>query len=176
MHTHRRSLLFIVPVVLVLVACRPQVQWTEFSSTKGRFSVSMPGTPETDHETEYYPGAGEIGFFIYSLRTASVEYDVVHSDFPDEYMQKMSADQFLDRARDEVLERFSGRLDAEKKILLASKHPGRELEITVEEENISIQSRMYLVGQRIYYVMVAMPTFAPEREDAARFLNSFKVR
>jgi hypothetical protein len=176
MQTQRVSSLFIVAVVLLLSACAPQVDWKEFSSTKGRFSVLMPGSPTADHDTEDYPGAGEIGLFSYILRAPSAEYAVIHSDFPNTFIQKMSADQFLDMARDEILLRFGGWLASEKKVMLDNKHPGRELEMTVEEEHITVLSRLYVVGQRIYYVMVAMPSTAMSVQDAARFLNSFKLR
>jgi len=173
-HSTRFSLLFAVAVLLS--ACAPQVEWKEFSSSKGRFSVSMPGSPTVDHDTEEYPGAGEIGLFSYILSTRDAEYGVIHSDFPDEFMQKHSADQFLDMARDEVLYRFGGELAVEKRIMLANKHPGRELQINIEEENITVFSRLYAVRQRIYYVMVALPYNVGSVENAIRFLDSFKVR
>jgi hypothetical protein len=174
MQTIRRTTLFILPLVVLLSACLSQVEWKAFSSTKGRFAVSMPGAPTADHDVEDYGDAGKIGIFSYVLDLPSAQYAVIHADFPADFVQRMGTDQMLITAREEALAQFEGVLLDEKDITLTSKYPGREQRITVEGV-ITVRSRLYLVGQRIYYVMVAMPNRSFSAYDAQRFLDSFTL-
>lgn len=60
---------------------------------------------------------------------------------------------------------------------LAGKHPGREAELNVQRPvAMTVKSRMYLVGKRLFQLMVIVPAIASEPdEDVERFLGSLKL-
>jgi hypothetical protein len=53
-------------------------------------------------------------------------------------------------------------------------YPGREVE--GEMHGIIYQSRVYLVGQRLYLLIVWIPSNKTGIENAMKFLESFKIK
>lgn len=80
------------PTVVSVQAKQPvqlaQLQWREFSSPEGSFTVLMPGTPTkktTSVGGEFLSIDGHL--FTVSLDNNSVTYGVFYADFPSEFTQ-----------------------------------------------------------------------------------------
>jgi hypothetical protein len=79
----------------------------------------------------------------------------------------------LDNARDVTVAILKGKLKAEKSIKFAG-YPGREIQIETPKLGI-YRARVYVVGKRLYQVVVLGPEkFALSRESS-RYLDSFKL-
>jgi hypothetical protein len=88
----------------------------------------------------------------------------------------MDRDQFLDAARDGMVEEQGARVTNETTIQLDYTYPGREVafEGSLGNKRFSGRSRIFLVEQRLYQLMILGEQAAVDEEDADRFLLSFE--
>jgi hypothetical protein len=148
-------------------------EWTDYTSTTGRFTVRFPAK-ETDvqHEDnppQPIPGVGELksGMAGVEFPTKNVEYTVVFADHAPQEVAA-GADAVLDAARD-ALAGFGGKATGETKIKLAgTNYPGRAF--TADAPQGKAQCRLFLVKNRLYQL-----TAIGKPEDAKTFFDSFKV-
>jgi len=80
----------------------------------------------------------------------------------------------LDNARDVVIAAPKGRLTSERSLPLQKKYPGRELEIDAQGET-RIRTRLYVVENRLYQLMVVGSSAWVMSKDALRFFESFQL-
>jgi hypothetical protein len=149
--------------------------WTEFSSTDGAFSVLMPGTPTEQTQTQDTDW-GPIEVHMFTVEQGDVAYLVGYNVFPAAVIQAVSPAQLLDSARDGQVETVKGTLLSEEVITLDA-NPGRDLEIQVEGEDgtSSLRSRLFLVGDRLYQLVVAGPKGQSTSSNTIKFLDSFEL-
>jgi hypothetical protein len=146
--------------------------WKEFVSKEGKFKVLMPGTPkESEAETESDFGKGVL--HMNSLAASGMMFAANYSDFPTE-VKKVPLKQIYDSSRDGAVANMEGKLAKEKDIKLGD-HPGREVLIDVAGGKRLFRARVYLVGQRLYQVVVFGTKEAATSKDADKFLDSFKL-
>lgn len=165
----RRSLL---PLLLAFtVLCGFTLAWKEFRSTEGRFSVSMPGTPEV--ETREVPSdLGPLSTHVFTATEKSIPYVVAYTDYPvDSPDAEMSAT-ILNGARDGVVKSLGATVVKEKEIQLDG-HPGKDLEMT--SGPLRLRAKIYLVGVRLYQVLSVAPKAGKVPKSVDRFLASFKL-
>ena len=67
---------------------------------------------------------------------------------------------------------IEGKVVSEKPLPLGS-HPGRELQ--VENAELAMRIRLYLVDRRLYKVVASWPKSRVFSVDDERFLNSFRL-
>lgn len=158
-------------MALAVFGCMQTATFTEFVSEEGGFSVSMPGTPTEETNTSS-SAAGDIDMHMFSLRSGGNAYLVGYSDYPPDLLEGIEPDDLLDFARDGAVS--GGTLVSEAPITLNG-HPGRDLTVETSEEGMKIYIRMYLVGNRLYQVIVSTRD-GDLTEDMSDFLDSFKLR
>lgn len=164
----RRTMLAVI--ALFIFGCLQNATFTEFVSEEGGFSVSMPGTPT--EETQSIPTeAGDIEIHMFSIESGSTAYLVGYSDYPPDVIEIVDSDMLLDSARDGAV--GDGALLSEKSITLGD-YPGRELTVETSDEGIMVYARVYLVGNRLYQVVVSTGDDALT-EEMRGFLDSFKL-
>lgn len=147
--------------------------WQEFSSPEGNFAVLMPGSPSHEiKQVKTVLGALDMHLFSRELRNRTA-YIVVYSDYP-EIITSASADKVLDGGRDGAVANSKGRLINEQYITLDGGHAGREITIEVPDKG-TLKVRAYLVGRRLYQIMVASPKDLADSEENIAFLRSFKL-
>jgi hypothetical protein len=143
---------------------------TEYSSSAGKFKVQMPGDPraqgnETSETATFSRPNGE-------YRASFMELSIADHESVEQ------VEKLLDQFRDGGLRGVDGKLTAEKKIKLADKHPGREVRADVVGERGKkgiMRARIYLVGKRLYSVMVVGTSEVADSAGATRFLDSFQL-
>jgi hypothetical protein len=75
-----------------------------------------------------------------------------------------------------MLRNGNATLSSEKKISLPGGHHGREILANLNDKKGQIRARVYLVGSRMYQVMVmGIPGFV-SAPDADTFLSSFELK
>ncbi len=111
-------------------------------------------------------------------RAAGGSYFVQKSEFATNLITG-TEDTQLDAERDEFARQYGGTPSGEKKVTLGGALPGREFTIRGKPKGelgiITVRVREYLVGKKIYAVLV---TSMPNRElpdDTDRFLGSLKL-
>ncbi len=146
----------------------------QFSSTAGRFTVILPGTPTTSSQqinvgNDTPPQQVPLYEFAVSTDNDNIAYMVFYNDYPAGYATD-GAPAVLARARDAI---------AEGKTLLTDTAidyngvPGRAFTVH-GPDGFGYDIRQYLDGQRLYQVMIVTSSgYTAKYRDA--FMNSFKL-
>lgn len=146
----------------------------EFTSTKGGFSVLMPGQPTEEIEpANPQKGSGEFRQFIAEGEGGKVAYGISYVDFPnfDQQLNATEVNKLLNTARDGALR--GGRLIKERTIALDN-YPGREIELE-SYEGFRTKARFYWVSPRLYILMAAASTKEAFPQEGDRVLDSFRL-
>ena len=185
------TLLFGLLVALNLSGCQSQVRsvtvtesnettlknWERFVSPDGDFAMMFPQKPVESQYSMESP-AGRLVIHSYKYFGAA-SYFLSYTDYPapiDRPENKKT--EALDHAREGGLRAVNGRLLSQSDISING-HPGRL--IVVDSPNGGpdgslIRNKVYLVGNRLYSMQVAIPKGAQLIDTAAeKFLDSFEL-
>ena len=153
-----------------VVGC--QKPMTEFTSPEYKFKASFPGAPKQQEKTQV-----GLKFKVYSTEARDGAYMIMVSDMPippnepDEELQAR-----LDSAQDGAVQGAGGTLKTSTKITLDGKYPGREFSARITQPaDGQVRVRIYIVGTRVYQVMVIGTDSYATAAEADAFLNSFKL-
>lgn len=147
-----------------------QPDWIEFSPQDGGFSITMPDKPSQQtlpHKTEN----GQTSSPLYELTKGAFKYVITYMDYPFS-VEGNERDKLLDMGAEAGITNVGGKVVSNTPISLGS-YPGRE--VKGEMQGVLYRSRVYLVGQRLYLLIVWMPSNKTNPENAAKFLESFKL-
>jgi hypothetical protein len=149
--------------------------WKEFTSGEGRFSILLPRTPRQTTETVDTP-VGEIDEHSFTVIHGNITYIVSYSDYPQNVLSTGDPQAILDSFSDSAVTSIEGRLLSERSISLNG-YLGRELKIKIADDpdTTIAQIRIYLVGNRLYYIYTLAPEDRASSPSVDRFLNSFKL-
>lgn len=147
-----------------------EVEWKEFVSKEGGFSVLFPGTPTVKHM------ASESGMISHEFLAPTVNNEIAFTlqyyEIPKNADPKKVAE-FLNIFRDQFLR--AGALRSEKRISLGGT-PGKELIIDFTRIAASSQVRLYQTKKCIYCLMCMIsPSGAEFPKVAGKFFDSFKL-
>lgn len=135
------------------------------------FNVKMPGQPQVQRQKVTIP-AGEVSTAAYSLQTPEgVIYSISTADYPEKIVASRPPEAFLNEGRDGLANQLKGTVSNEEAITLDG-YPGKSY--TVSSQNGELRARNYLVGPRLYTMIVLYnPSIgAPAAED---FLGSLQL-
>jgi hypothetical protein len=146
-----------------------------FISKAGRFSVLLPGKP-AEKTAKVQAGGQDAELHIFSATADSRSHVVTYSDYPAGVVGA-DKEKFLAGVVERNVERLkAGKLTANEKVSLGKgKHPGRDVRVELPDKKRLYRARVYLVGDRLYQVVVLGPTDAVKGKEADDFLNSFAV-
>lgn len=176
-----RKKVFIFAVLALIfnaIGCGQKAEWKEFSSDAGNFSVQMPGTPVEKTEPVNVEKLGTINMVTYTLEQKDGVYMAVYNDYPYGLFEQTTPDNVLDGARNGAVRKVQdGKLVSEQKIELDG-NPGRDIVAEGTQQNTAfvIKARIYLVKYRLYQAMAITLKDQTSSIDAAKFLNSFKLK
>jgi hypothetical protein len=157
---------------LVIFACNiaqaagQTIEWAKFSSPEGRFSIQLPGRPVLDEQSKN-TSTGIVVMHFFTARSEGGVFVVAYADYA---ISDTKAE--LDANRDSFLKGMKATLVSESDIKLEG-NPGREIKAT--RDQLSIRSRIYLVGKRYYQAIAITPATLPGDVEADRFLTSFQL-
>ncbi len=152
-----------------------QSVWRSFQDPAGKFTVLMPGQPQQRRQQQQ-TRLGTLEIYTFAVEQPGLSAHLVtYTDFPPRFIQSADPNDLLDNGRDEVIRRVQGQLLSEERITLGGS-PGRELKLRAPGELI-IHSRIYLVNQRLYQLIVVTPeSKAPNLSGSIRgFFQSFRL-
>ena len=150
-----------------------QPQWQQIGSQDGRFALMMPEFPNYDVQEVLTP-VGTLELHIFSVSSADSVFMAAYNDYPEFVVSSSDVGNMLDGARDGAVSNVGGTLLSENQIRLQG-YPGRELwiEADVDGQEGLARARIFLVGRRMYQILVAGPKSQFPSQDAERCLNSF---
>lgn len=144
-----------------------QTDWSEFSSTTGRFAVSMPGQPTEETETAQ-DGTLDYSF---SLKLQKSAYFIHYTDIPDaDKLKNEDLTKLLDDLPAEFIKGADAQLEDDPRNIEINGYPGKEFKFTLNT-GIPGVGRVYMVQQRLYLILA----MADKPEDTQKFVNSFRL-
>lgn len=152
-----------------------QLQWEQFSSREGGFSVLMPVKPtQKKQATNSGSLPLEANQFTASLEEGKITYSVSYTNFPNEFAQLPP---------NVLLDSLSSRFTSDSRLKVLSqqdirlgRYSGKEFKLETPGATI-VKYRVYLVEQRLYQLIAEVPK---DREstlssDTERFMSSFQL-
>ena len=153
----------------------PTANWPWHESEAGRFKVRFPIQPTVDSTT----GPGGPGTSPPVMTTAAADgvlYRVTFTDFDGDLVRPSRAVAMLNAARDETATQINGTVVDEQTIDLSG-HAGRAYRIEAATTNgpIVIDTRIYLVGSRLYQQSVVRSGDAEIDDIVTGFMGSLRL-
>ncbi len=152
------------------VPSAPASPWAAYTSTEGRFSIDMPGTPKQEmlpNDTTKY--SVEFGGTVYIVVTVDLK-DA--TDDPD----KITA--VLEAAKDAEMKVLDAKSLSQRRVMLGAAS-GLQVNLSIPEAKISGGGlgieRFYLVGKRLYEVAIISGDKSTSESAFDRFFDTFKV-
>lgn len=134
------------------------------------FSVTMPGEPQVQRNKVTIP-AGDVTTAAYTSNVDNVIYSVSIADYPEKLVAARPPEAFLNEGRDGLVNQLKGTLKDEQAITIDG-YPGKSY--TVSSDNGEVRARNFLVGPRLYTLLVLYnPSIGAPAADA--FLTSLKL-
>ncbi len=147
--------------------------WQTYAAPDGTFSIELPGKPVVETTQAPLEGGGNITFhLINAASTGSRAYSCSYVEL--ENASQKSTDQVLESARDGSLRKVQGTLLKQNQLIVQG-FPGLQFQARVRGNSL-MDSRMVLVGKRLYMVMaVATAGEHTEPKTVQRMFDSFKL-
>jgi hypothetical protein len=143
----------------------------EFASAEGKFKILLPGKPE-----EGTVKAGKTLVKTFTLKTDEGTYRIAYAEVklpPDEPEEKTQ--QRLDGVLASMVKDAKAKATKQGRIKLADKHLGRLIEAEQTDGKGLMRGRIYLVGGRLYQIMLVGAPALVSSDQTSKFLNSFAV-
>jgi hypothetical protein len=147
--------------------------WQAFTSDEGRFTVQMPGTPAKQSQEMIGTTMN-----LFSVEGPELMYGIGYADLPIPGIERESAAQIDKRLNGAVqgsVNNIQGKLTRQGNITLIGKYPGKEYEADLPQGRGIIRSRVYIVKQRLYMLMVAGKPNLVKSDDTKKFFGSFQL-
>jgi len=143
-----------------------QSSWKKVSSSVGKFTVNMPGTPQEETGKDKNGSVSS----SYTLKSDSEYYQVGYFDFSG-FGEPTPAqvNELLELAPSKYLESSGVKLSGIRNITLAG-NPGKEFDFGINAQ-LAGKGRVYFSKNRLYLLVVV----TPEQANAANFFNSFRL-
>ncbi|MEM1309923.1 MAG: hypothetical protein AAF892_02900 [Cyanobacteria bacterium P01_D01_bin.71] len=168
---------WVLIVAIALTACQSNATPAEtFTSEAGEFSIATPAPLEQTQQSVETP-VGPVEIYTFTAEADETAYVVAYSDYPLEMVREIDPQELLDSSRDGAVANLGGTLETEEAIDLDG-NPGRSLVISTEANQAqpaTINSRIYLVDNRLYQILVVTPEGTDATESSAAFLDSFNL-
>jgi hypothetical protein len=175
---------FVLPIVILLLLTSLKTagkDWIAYEPEHSKCSILIPGQPQKK-EQSVNTGAGNVTLelFMYQPEQGADDnylYMISYADLP---IDQISSDStglingFLDNARDGAINNVHGKLMAET-VIKYQKYPGREMRIDFQNGTAVIQSRIYLIKNRLYTLQVIIPPTKDFNASVNKFLDSFSL-
>jgi hypothetical protein len=171
--------LIAVPIIMALtrvlsLSGREDVsRWERFTTSDGVCSAEFPAKPKAEVQR---PFGVESKQLTLSRNNGAVYYMLTYSDIPPD-AGELSPQERLDAIRDSIPTMGKNKglnyeLVREQRIE-ENGVPGRQLEFAATGNN-TFQTRVFVLGQRLYRVIAVTPTSRKGHDETRRFLTSLR--
>ncbi|HEU5238683.1 MAG TPA: hypothetical protein VFU37_16245 [Pyrinomonadaceae bacterium] len=146
------------------VSASQRSEWIKVAPIGSGFSVMMPAKPE-----EQIQSGDELTTHSFGVTTDNGLYIVAYGDFAPSI--RLNADEELIATRDRFMKRLDAKLISTKNISFEDR---QGIEFTGENYQASFKSRVFIFGNRVHQIAVAVFNGKNDTENADRFFASFE--
>jgi hypothetical protein len=158
----------LLSVAFAVSVLAQSTEWKEYASEKGKFSVLLPGGPETGYR--FGPAAsGAVMSYVTNYQKDAKAWSVVYFDLPSIPPDADAVKKLFERERDSYTPKPSG-----EKSLTLNGHPALEFKTLIDDRDRVQIVRIILVKQRVFELWVVTQARRAASEDVTRFFDSFK--
>ena len=162
----------VIAAAVPAAAAPPAAQWKEFRSPDGGFVVLLPGEPSLDRKS-MQTDFGAIDMHMYTVASDNMYCSVAFYDVPTGIGK--TNDVLLEDTCNGFVKGANLTEKAERRAISLGAHPGREIIGESPDGAFLLMARYYLVGKRIYLVMVGTAIAEASSPDVGRYLDSFRL-
>jgi hypothetical protein len=146
-------------------------QLNSFGGPEDGFTAKMPGNPPQAVRNKVTTKAGDITTAAWNGNVDGVIYSLSIADYPAKVVASRAPEEFLDEGRDGLVKQLKGKVVSEENLTINDAYPGKAF--TVTSDNGEVKARNYLVGPRLYTLLVLFnPSIgAPAADDFLRSLT-----
>jgi len=159
----RLSSVLLIILLVAFSASGLQNNWVKIEPLGGGFSVMIPSVPKEQNKIDETYSSHSL-----SAVTPSTVYIVEYGDYAPSIHLDVPGE--LAANRDNFVKSVEGKLISSKEINLDG-HPG--LEFIAENSQASMKSRVYVIGNRVFTLAVAVLNGKSDAENVDRFFGSF---
>lgn len=143
-----------------------------YRSVTGGFQIRFPDGKAPEVEAKSIGGKSP-AIYLFKVQYGTSGYVVTYDDLP---RGTRTPEQVLDGARDGVLESTGGNVETDTPLAIGP-HPGRNLTVSATTSGIKMRQRvrLYLVGTRLYQILVVSPFWSAATAIEQDFLDSFEL-
>jgi hypothetical protein len=148
---------------------QPEAQMQKLSPEEG-FTVLFPSQVEPQRNSVDIKG-GKVTTASWIAEVEGVRYSVSTTDYPEKIIAAYKPQNFLNEIKNGVVNQIKGTISSEQEITLQD-YPGKAF--TVSSAAGEVRSRVYLVGPRLYTMLVVYnPSIGAPKAD--EFLGSLEL-
>jgi len=143
-------------------------EWKEYSSEKGKFSVLMPGAPETGYRLGP-ADSGAVMSYVTNYQKDAEAWSIAYFDIPAIPPDADAIKKLLNRR----LDSYTVKPRSGKSLTLYG-HPAIEFKSLIDDGDRVQVVRIILVKQRVYELWVVTQAKQAASEDVTKFFDSFQ--
>jgi hypothetical protein len=164
-------------LAVLLAGCFNTLDWRDFKSEEGHYSIILPGKANHDKHVLHTP-AGDVTMQMDSTSAGDALFGVGYAEYPPDYLAKVPTGLILDQTRDALLRNIGARSFSEAP-LRDEKLKGRSLhaEGRSGDRVLALDAHLVFAGGR-YYQVIVVGDAGPgriNREALDTYFNSFRV-
>jgi len=159
----RSSIVLLLLLTLTASLHANQSDWVKVEPGAGGFSIMMPGKPE-----EKTDPSADFTIHLFTLTGDKAIYLASYGDYAARI--KLNPEAELNANRDNFLKGLNATLIESRKITFEGR---AGLEFTGENERASFRSRVFLLGNRVHQIAVAIYKGQDDTDNVNRFFASF---
>jgi hypothetical protein len=152
---------------------RDPVKLQPYTSEEGRFTAQLPPGVEVEVDT-LKTAVGELPVHMLRTRTKFVQYMLVYTDYPDDYMAKGGPGEILKAAAKGAADNIGGKL-VRQKAFIEKGQAVREVRVR-GRKGMQMRSHLTLVGNRMYQVMAITSLRHINDKTISTVLSSFEPK
>jgi len=161
----------------LLAGCFNTLDWREFHSDEGHYSVTLPGKAHHEKRTLTTP-AGNVTMQMDSTSAGDALFGVGFAEYPKDYLTRANTDAMLDQVRDALVNNIGARNFKETPLVRDGiARRSIHAEGRSGDRVLTLDAHLMFAGGRFYQVVV-IGNAGPGRIDKNAldiYFNSFRV-
>jgi hypothetical protein len=152
-----------------LAACYAELDWREFTSPEGGFTVMLPSKPVRDSRELVLAGA-KTTLHMVAAHAPEMAFGVGYAELP----PGTEPARVIDQGRAALVKNIAGRVTAERRL---ESPPGVEFEAegSAEGSPMRLAARVLVSGNRYYQVVLVARAARADEVDRTIFPGSFRL-